>query len=207
MRPLMRPQLVLLLAPLLLVACGPSVTHGTTGPLTYDVAGKGPVVVLIPDSAGRAVWAGQFKALAKNFEVVQYDPTGNADALGALLDHLAITKASLVALGSGAVPALDYTIAHPDRVEGLMLVSPHMAAEHTPIPASLPQPVSIVVGTKGDSAAELGLDTLRAHLGGVEAVTMPGATHQVNVERAKSFNAVLLQFLYRIHPEPIAHSS
>jgi pimeloyl-ACP methyl ester carboxylesterase len=189
---------------LVLTAC---VQHGTIGNLTYDVAGKGAVVVLIADSAGRTVWNGQFKALAKNFEVVRYDPTGTADALGALLDHLAVRKASLVALGSGAAPALDFTIAHPDRVEGLALVSPHLAAEHTPIPASFSQPVVVIVGTKGDAASELGLDTLRSHIGGVEAVTMPGATHQVNVDRAKSFNAVLLQFLYRIHPEPISRSS
>lgn len=189
---------------LVLTAC---VQHGTIGDVTYDVAGKGPVVVLIPDSAGRTVWNGQFKALAKNFEVVRYDPTGTPDALGTLLDHLAVRKATLVAIGSGAVTALDFTIAHPDRVEGLALVSPHLAAERTPIPASFSQPVVVVVGTKGDSASELGLDTLRSHIGAVEAVTMPGATHQVNVDRAKSFNAVLLQFLYRIHPEPIARSS
>jgi pimeloyl-ACP methyl ester carboxylesterase len=195
------------LALLALTACGPIAHHGTTGNVAYDVAGKGPVVVLIADSAGRAVWKGQFKAMAKNFEVVQYDPTGDASALGALLDHLAITKATLVALGSGAVAALDYTVAHPDRVEGLMLVSPHLAAEHNPIPSSLTLPVTIVVGTKGDSASDLGLDSLRAHIGGVEAVTMPGATHQVNVDRVKSFNAVLLQFLYRINPEPISRAS
>jgi pimeloyl-ACP methyl ester carboxylesterase len=196
------------LAPLLLVltACGPEVHHGTVNGLSYDVAGSGPVIVLIPDSAGRAVWKDQFKVLAKSFEVIQYEPFATSDALIALLDHLGVTKTSLIALGAGAPTALDATSAHPDRVEALILVSPHLANEHNTITAVTP-PVLLIVGTKGDSGAVLGLDTLRAHLAGVETVTMPGASHQVNVDRAKSFNTVVQEFLFHIHPEAAPHRS
>jgi pimeloyl-ACP methyl ester carboxylesterase len=193
-------RLTLLALLVLATACGPSVQHGTVDGLSYDVAGQGPVVVLIADSAGRAVWKNQLKTLDKSFEVVQYDPIGTPDALIALLDHLGVPKASLVALGAGAPVALDATMAHPDRVEGLVLVSPHMANEHTALVA-IKQPLLLVVGTKGDSAAVLGLDTLRAHIGSAETITLPGGGHQVNVDRAKSFNTVVQEFLFHIHPE------
>jgi pimeloyl-ACP methyl ester carboxylesterase len=191
---------------LVLVACGPSTHHGTVSGLTYDVSGSGPVVVLIADSAGRTVWDKQFPVLAKTFEVIRYEPVATADALTALLDHLAVKKASLVALGAGAPAAIDLTLAHPDRVEALVLVSPHMTNEHGTL-TDLKVPLLLVVGTRGDSAAVLGVDTLRAHMGGVQTVTMPGAGHQVNVERFKSFNTVVQEFLFHIHPEVVPHRS
>jgi pimeloyl-ACP methyl ester carboxylesterase len=199
----MRPTL---LALILLTACGPMVHHGTVNGLSYDVAGTGPVVVLIPDSAGRPVWTQQFKLLAKSFEVIQYEPFGTVTDLTALMDHLGVTKASIVALGAGVTPALDLTLAHPERVESLVLVSPHMAGEHTPLVALKP-PVLLIVGTKGDSAAELGLDTIRAHLGGIETITMPGAGHLPNADRAKSFNTALQEFLFHVHPEAMPRHS
>jgi pimeloyl-ACP methyl ester carboxylesterase len=199
----MRPTI---LALTLLTACGPMVHHGTVNGASYDVAGTGPVVVLIPDSAGRPVWAQQFKVLAKSFEVVQYEPFGTAADLTALMDHLGATKASIVALGAGATPALDLTLTQPERVESLVLVSPHLQSEHAPFVAIKP-PVLLIVGTKGDSAAELGLDTIRAHLGGVETITMPGAGHVVNAERAKSFNTALQEFLFHVHPEAMPRHS
>jgi pimeloyl-ACP methyl ester carboxylesterase len=204
----MRPTILALtlLAACGLTACGPTVRHGTVNGLSYDVAGTGPVVVLIPDSAGRLVWAQQFKVLAKSFEVVQYEPFGTVTDLTALMDHLGVTKASIVALGAGVTPALDLTLTQPERVESLVLVSPHMGNEHTPFVAIKP-PVLLVVGTKDDSAAELGLDTIRAHLGGVETITMPGASHLVNADRAKSFNTALQEFLFHVHPEAMPRHS
>ncbi|HWZ59608.1 MAG TPA: hypothetical protein VNW46_11595 [Gemmatimonadaceae bacterium] len=174
--------------------------------LTYDVSGSGPVVVLIADSAGRTVWDKQFPVFARTFEVIRYEPVATADALNALLDHLAVKKASLIALGAGAPPAIDLTLAHPDRVEALVLVSPHMTNEHGTL-TDLKVPLLLVVGTRGDSAAVLGVDSLRVHMGGVQTVTMPGAGHQVNVDRFKSFNTVVQEFLFHIHPEVVPHRS
>jgi pimeloyl-ACP methyl ester carboxylesterase len=199
-RPLMHRFQTILFLTALSAGCIPSTQHGTVSGLSYDVSGKGPVVVLVADSAGRAAWDKQFPVLAKSFEVVRYEPFATSDALTALLDHLAISKTSLIALGAGAAPAIDLTLAHPDRVEALVLVSPHMANEHGTL-ADIKAPLLLVVGTKGDSAAALGIDTLRAHLGGVQTITMPGAGHQVNAERDKSFNMVVQEFLFHIHPE------
>jgi pimeloyl-ACP methyl ester carboxylesterase len=198
----MRPRALLLLV---LTACGPTTQHGTTNGLSYDVAGAGPIVVLIADSAGRPVWAKQFPELAKTFEVVQYEPTASADGLTALLDHLHIPKATLVALGSGAGPAIDVALAHPDKVEGLVLVSPHLPPGRAL--SDLKSPTLLVVGTRGDSAAILGVDSLRAHIGGIETITMPGAGHQVNVDKAPSFNRVVQEFLFHIHPEAMPHKA
>jgi pimeloyl-ACP methyl ester carboxylesterase len=194
---------ILLGSILLVTACGPSTQHGTVNGIAYDVAGAGPIVVLVADSAGRAVWAKQFAALAKSFEVVQYDP---ADGLAAVLDHLHIAKTTLIALGAGAGPAIDVTLAHPDRIEGLVLVSPHLAATHGAL-GDLKTPMLLIVGTHGDSAAGLGVDSLRAHVGGVATITMPGAGHQVNVDKAPSFNRVVAEFLFKLHPEAAPHRS
>jgi pimeloyl-ACP methyl ester carboxylesterase len=201
------PILALTVLPVL-AACGPATQHGTTKLWSYDVAGKGPVVVLIGDSAGPGVWEKQFPVLAKSFEVVNYAPVpgAGADVLNEMLDHLVVTKASLIALGTGATTAIDFTLAHPDRVESLVLVSPHLANAHGAL-VDIKAPLLLIVGTKGDSQAVLGVDTLRAHLGGVQTITMPGVGHQVNVERAKSFNSVVQEFLFHIHPEAAPRQS
>jgi pimeloyl-ACP methyl ester carboxylesterase len=189
----------------LATACSPSTQHGTAGGLSYDVTGTGPVVILVADSAGRSAWAQQFHALAKSFEVVQFEPVATADGLMALLDHLRVPKATLIALGAGAGPAIDLALAHPDRVEGLVLVSPHLATPHAV--TGLKTPLLLVVGTKGDSSAILAVDTLRAHVPGVETITMPGAGHLVNADKAPSFNRVVQEFLFHIHPEVMPHHS
>lgn len=73
-------------------------------------------------------------AFAEGFRVVRYDargfgqaplpggPFSHADDLRGLLDHLAIERAALVGNSLGGKVAIDFALAHPERVAALVLV-------------------------------------------------------------------------------------
>lgn len=56
-------------------------------------------------------------------------PTSVADDHVAVLDHLGIERAGVLAWSSGAVPALALAGGHPDRVDRLLLVAPLVPAD------------------------------------------------------------------------------
>jgi pimeloyl-ACP methyl ester carboxylesterase len=100
----------------------------------YEVAGRGPAVVLIHGWAlNLREWDDQVAALAPRFRVVAYDrrgfgkSTGFADIsadpgdLRALLDTLGIGSAVLVGHSGGAQVAFRFRAAFPGRVDGLVL--------------------------------------------------------------------------------------
>jgi len=104
--------------------------------LYYEAAGRGPVVILLhAGNLDRRVWDPQFLPLAREHRVIRYDlrgygRSGPADApyaaqedLGALLDALGIGRASLVGLSGGGRIAIDFALAHPERVNRLVLAS------------------------------------------------------------------------------------
>lgn len=108
--------------------------NGTT--LYYEAAGRGPVVVLLhAGNLDLRVWDPQFLPLAREHRVIRYDlrgygRSGPADApyaaqedLSALLDALGIGRASLVGLSGGGRIAIDFALAHPERVNRLVLAS------------------------------------------------------------------------------------
>lgn len=55
--------------------------------------------------------------------VSDWVPFSDHEDLGQLLDALKIPRAVLVGLSMGGQIAMDFTVTHPDRVAGLMLVS------------------------------------------------------------------------------------
>jgi pimeloyl-ACP methyl ester carboxylesterase len=104
------------------------------GRLYYEVAGKGPAVVLIHGGlVDSRLWDDQFYEFARKFRVVRYDlrgygrsdfptkPFSHVDDLISLLKFLMIKKASFVGLSVGGNVALDLTISHPEMVEKLVL--------------------------------------------------------------------------------------
>ena len=105
--------------------------------LVYEVAGDGPVVVLIHGfGLDMRMWDPQVGPLAARFKVVRYDcrgfgasgpldpavPYTHAGDLVALLDHLDIGRAVLAGLSFGGRVALQAALAAPDRVCGLALL-------------------------------------------------------------------------------------
>ncbi|GAA3109023.1 pimeloyl-ACP methyl ester carboxylesterase [Kribbella aluminosa] len=111
--------------------------------LHYEVAGSGPVLLLIAgDGADAGVYSGIVGQLAAEYTVVTYDPRGNsrsrydgdpadesvgqaaADAL-ALIDAVAGDEpADVFGSGSGAITGLELITRHPDRIRMLVAHEP-----------------------------------------------------------------------------------
>lgn len=105
------------------------------GGIFYEVFGAGFPIVLIHDGlAHSAVWDAQVANLASDYLVIRYDrrgygrsdqpagPYSDVADLDTLINHLGIQRAILVGSSSGGGLAINYTLAHPERVEALVLV-------------------------------------------------------------------------------------
>jgi 3-oxoadipate enol-lactonase len=106
-------------------------------PLYYEVAGEGhPLLLLHAGIADCRMWDEQFAAFAQHYRVIRYDlrgfgrstipanPHAQYEDPAGLLDHLNIAQAHVLGISFGARTALDFTLAHPDRVTKLILVAP-----------------------------------------------------------------------------------
>lgn len=105
------------------------------GSTRYIRQGRGETVVLIHGvGMCRVVWAPQIAALARDYDVIAYDMLGHggsslppadarlsdySDQLLGLMDGLAIGRAHVIGHSMGALIALEFALAHPDRVLGV----------------------------------------------------------------------------------------
>ena len=109
------------------------------GKIAYDVAGPegaSSMVLIHEGITDRRLWDREFAALATSHRVVRYDLRGyggstpaeltfsSIDDLKALLAHLKLERPLIVGPSIGGKIALDFVIAHPGLVRGLLLVSP-----------------------------------------------------------------------------------
>jgi len=105
--------------------------------IAYETHGDGPVVLLVHEGvADRRMWRGQAPVLARHHRVVAVDlrgfgetphasgPFSNVDDLREVLDELGIERATVVGGSYGAKVALGFAVAHPERVERLVLCPP-----------------------------------------------------------------------------------
>ena len=106
------------------------------GKICYEECGAGPdAVVLIHDGiAHSAVWDGVWPAFCKEFHTVRYDRRGyrrspaatswyyETDDLYTLLRQLKVSHAFLVGSSHGGELSIDFTLAHPKLVDGMVLV-------------------------------------------------------------------------------------
>lgn len=103
--------------------------------LFYELAGSGQEVFLIHDGLlHHEIWEDQFLEFSKDFKVIRYDRRGYGASSAAtepythlgdlqlLYEHLEIEHAVLIACSSGGALAIDFTLAHPQKVDGLVLV-------------------------------------------------------------------------------------
>ena len=122
----------------LIVLLAATVTAGVIdvphGRLAYEEAGSGPAMVLLHDGLlPSATWDAQMEPLARHFRLIRYDrrrygrstSDSNAfsdiDDLEAIFKALKIEKATLVGCSSGGGLAIDFALAHKERVEALIL--------------------------------------------------------------------------------------
>jgi pimeloyl-ACP methyl ester carboxylesterase len=111
------------------------------GIISYREAGAGPAVCLLHGiSSQSGSWVHQLDTLAPRFHVIAWDAPGYADSdrlpanapaasdyaesLAGLLDALGIDHALLVGSSFGALIAGAFAATRPDRVMGLVLLSP-----------------------------------------------------------------------------------
>ena len=105
--------------------------------LYYEVVGEGhPLVFLHAGVANLHMWDDQVRAFRDRYRVVRYDhrsfgqsrapagPASIADDVYGMLKFLNIEKAYVVGCSMGGGAALDFTLAHPEMVDGLVLVGP-----------------------------------------------------------------------------------
>lgn len=105
--------------------------------IAYDVQGSGPFVILLSGSnLDRRMWHREAGWLSNTHTVVRYAlrAHGQSDTATApfsmvgdlidLTDTLKIQKATLIGLSPGSAIALDAALAHPDRVERIVLAGP-----------------------------------------------------------------------------------
>ncbi|MSQ28342.1 MAG: alpha/beta hydrolase [Dehalococcoidia bacterium] len=103
--------------------------------IRYEMMGSGHLVVLIHGhTLDQRMWERQFEPFAASFQVLQYDMRGygrsslpdgdyslTAD-LQALLKQLKVKRAHVVGLSLGGGVALDFALAFPEMIAGLVLV-------------------------------------------------------------------------------------
>lgn len=105
--------------------------------LYYEVHGDGPAVVFAHGAGGNHLsWWQQVPVFARQFRCVIFDHRGFGQSpdvpdgpgtqafvedLHALLDHLQMARASLVAQSMGGRTCLGFSLAYPDRVQALVL--------------------------------------------------------------------------------------
>lgn len=118
-------------------AAGPgSFVDVQIGKLYYEECGTGAqVVVLIHDGVvNSAVWDDVWPEFCKRFHTIRYDRRGygrspeattwysEIEDLATLLHHLKVSRAALVGSSHGGELSIDFTLAHPEIVQQLVLV-------------------------------------------------------------------------------------
>jgi 3-oxoadipate enol-lactonase len=102
----------------------------------YERSGKGFPVLFIHAGIGDSrMWAPQAEAFADRFDMIRPDlrgfgdtelpagPYSGLDDVVALLDHMKIDRAHVVACSMGGTLAIDLALEHPERVERLILIA------------------------------------------------------------------------------------
>lgn len=139
--------------------------------LYFEEAGAGPAVILVHDGlVHHGIWDEQMPVLSREFRVIRYDRRGygaslapterfsNLDDLDAVMAHLGVQQACLVAMSAGGRLSVDFALAHPERVRCLLLVgavvsgfpfTSHFYTRGGHLPQGLPLPE-----TRGWYAAE-----------------------------------------------------
>ncbi|HEV2707485.1 MAG TPA: alpha/beta hydrolase [Pyrinomonadaceae bacterium] len=102
----------------------------------YEIAGEGaPLVLVHAGIADRRMWDEQFADFARHYRVIRYDRRGFGETetvaepyshhrdLSDLLDFLGLERAFLVGCSQGGKTIIDFTLEHPGRTRGLILVA------------------------------------------------------------------------------------
>ena len=99
-----------------------------------DADNRQTLVMLHAGICDSRMWQSQVAHFAQTYRVITYDMRGygkspmgktaykSVQDLEALLDHLQVENMILMGCSYGGLISIDYTLAHPDKVQGLILV-------------------------------------------------------------------------------------
>ncbi|MFJ9840857.1 alpha/beta fold hydrolase [Kitasatospora sp. NPDC101155] len=115
------------------------------GHLWAERRGAGtPVVLLHGSGMDSRLWDAVVPELSRHHDVIRYDARGlgrstppertfdDVEDLRAVLDHFGLDRAALVGLSMGGETALDFTLAHPERVTALALIGASVSGHDWP---------------------------------------------------------------------------
>jgi len=122
----------------------------------YDLAGEGPTLVLLHTGlADSRMFDAQFDLFARHCHVLRYDlpgygrssrpdrPYAQHELLRELLEQLGLERATLLGASLGGAIALDFSLAYPSMVDGLITVAAGISGyPQTPADAELFAPVT-----------------------------------------------------------------
>ncbi|MFC8142858.1 alpha/beta fold hydrolase [Streptomyces paradoxus] len=103
-----------------------------------------PVVLLHGAGMDSRLWDAIVPELARHHDVIRYDarglgrstppdkPFSDVEDLRAVLDHFGLRQAALVGLSMGGESALDFALAHPERVAALALIGASVSGHDWP---------------------------------------------------------------------------
>lgn len=107
--------------------------------LYYETAGQGDALLLLHAGvADSRMWDAQFEAFARHYWGIRYDLRGFGRSLmpagtfahhedvAGLLDVVGVDKTYVLGASFGGAVALDFTLAYPERVSGLVLCAPNV---------------------------------------------------------------------------------
>jgi 3-oxoadipate enol-lactonase len=133
--------------------------------LYYEVAGSGhPVVLVHAGIADHRMWDDQFALFAQRYRVIRYDQRGFGqstvpagpfafhDDLCILLRQLDVTRASLIGVSLGGATVINLALAHPEMVEGLVVVGSGVDGLEWPPPS----PEELALFSQVEEAGEAG---------------------------------------------------
>ncbi len=171
--------------------------------LACDLRGEGTGVVLVHAGIGdRRMWGPQFDVLSRDYRVLQYDARGFgqsplsteefslADDLAALIEALDLGRVSLVGSSLGSLTAVEFAIAHPEKVHRLCLVPSSMLAPGFPAPEDTDDAGEAFAAGDAIRAAEL--DYLQWVVG-------PDRLPQDVAPDVRELAMAMLQDFYRLH--------
>jgi pimeloyl-ACP methyl ester carboxylesterase len=183
--------------------------------ISYHIEGEGFPLVLIPDTEGAMRhWAPVCPLLGELCRVIAYEyaqqlparnvPSphdGMVDDLVVLLHALDIARAYVAGYAHGGETALRLALRDPDRVEGLLIISPGpavrtllqtMAMSHTAVPSV---PTLVVVGAETAADDLQDVTRLAAQLPHGMSIRIPGAGAAPHREQPMPLGHAMLTFL------------
>lgn len=115
------------------------------GEIGYEVAGEGPPVLFIHSViADQRMWDREFLHCSAGHRAIRFNLRGFGDSSPAsapfsytedihlLLQHIGARRPLLVGSSMGGAFAIDYALAHPDGVRGLLLAAPGLSGGFAP---------------------------------------------------------------------------